>query len=212
VKSWAVAFTALSLAVTGHACGGEGLVPDASPSAITAGDFTALIEIEGCGFQPQVQEGYAYCRVTEGPVGTLSVTFVAPPQAAHCKQAPCVDFTLFYPDQSPAYQGQIPFGETSVQVPWSTLTHKTVFSPDDTGFWLYTYTIRWLDDQGREQKTVADGEIRLRVVRAQVCADGKCQAYVPLRNAVADPNFVWQWTHGPQTIRMTTGARTYVSF
>ncbi len=213
-----------------NSCGGQGLIPDSSPLAISAGDFTALIKIEGCGFQPQVQEGYTYCRVTEGPVGSMAVTFIAPPQSAQCQPhacapnnpscdpASCVDFTLFYPNQAPAYSDTIPHGQTSKSVPWTKLVQKNTFDPDDTGFWLYTYTIRWTDNQGREQKTISDGEIRLRVVRSQVCPpdhgpnDKACQAYVPLRNSPDDPNFVWSWVEDGQTIRMTTAARTYVSF
>lgn len=192
-------------------CANQGFVADASPLAIAAGDFTALIRVDGCGKQPQVQEGYTYCRITEGPVGNLSVTFIAPPQAAKCKTAPCVDFTIFYPDQSPAYSDSIAFGETSKTIPWQKLTGKDAFSSDDTGFWIYTYTIRWTDAQGFERKTVSDGEIRLRVVRSQVCdASGKCQAYVPLRNAPDNPNYAWTWVQDGQTIRMTTAARTYV--
>lgn len=192
-------------------CSGQGLIQDASPLAIAAGDFTALIRVDGCGPQPQVQEGFTYCRMTEGPVGNFAVTFVAPPQAVNCKTAPCVDFTLFYPDQSPAYSDSIPYGLTSKSIPWKTLTGRDAFIPNDTGFWIYTYTIRWTDAQGLERKTVSDGEIRLRVVRSQVCDEhGKCAAYVPLRTAPNNPNFVWSWIENGQPIRMTTAARTYV--
>lgn len=207
---------------------------DPSVPAIQAGDFTALISIEGCGFQPQVQEGYTYCRIPEGPAGTLAVTFLAPPQAKHCaphacpsqagqtgqltsascQPTACVDFTLFYPDQSPAYQDSIPPGQASKTVPWTTLTKKADFTPDDTGFWIYTYTIRWTGADGFEHKTVSDGEIRLRVIRTQTCdAEGaNCAAYVPLRSAADDPAFVWSWVESGQAIRMTTAGRTYVSY
>lgn len=204
------------------ACGGPGFVADTSPLAIEAGDFTGLIRVEGCGFQPQVQEGYTYCRVVEGPVGALALTFLGPPNAlacaphscpagdAACDPTSCVDFTLFFPDQSPAYQDSIPAGQSSKTIPWSKLTQKQTFDLDDTGFWLYTYTIRWKDHDGNLQKTVSDGEIRLRVVRAKVCDGTNCQAYVPLRSAPNDPSFVWSWTEGSQLIRMTTAGRTYV--
>ena len=120
---------------------------------------------------------------------------------------------IYYPSGAPAYGNTIPHGQTSVTVPWSTLTGKAVFTPDDTGFWIYTYTIRWLDPQGHMEKTVSDGEIRLRVIRTLVCdVNQKCQAYEPLRNVPDNANFVWSWQEGNQTIRMTTAARTYVSF
>ena len=168
-------------------------ITDSAPPAIAAGDFTALIRVDGCGAQSQVQEGYAYCRMTEGPIGNQAVTFIAPPQAIKCLHAPCVDFTIFFPNQSPSYSDSIPEGQSSKSVPWTKLMGKTTFDPNDTGFWLYTYTIRWMDQAGLERKTVSDGEIRLRVVRSQVCdANGAhCSAYVPLRTAPDDPNFAW---------------------
>jgi hypothetical protein len=218
----------LSLFLVGAvpSCGSQGLIPDASPAAIAAGDFTALIEIEGCGYQPQVQEGYAYCRMNAGPVGNLAVTFIAPPQARDCPPhacapgaigcdpASCVDFTLFFPDGSPAYGDSIPHGQTSRSIAWSKLTGSDQFAADQTGFWPYTYTIRWTDTEGNAQKTVSDGEIRLRVVQSQVCDPGgaNCESYVPLRTSPDDPNFVWSWVQNGQVIRMTTGARTYVDY
>ncbi len=207
------------------ACGSPGLIPDPSPLAVEAGDFTGLIEISGCGYQPQVMEGYAYCRVPVGPVGSLAVTFIAPPQATRCAPhscpggdtscdpTSCVDFTLFYPNQAPAYKDTIPFGQTAKTIPWSTLVKKDTFDADDTGFWLYTYTIRWTGLDGREQRTISDGEIRLRVIRPQVCqAPAHCKSYVPLRDAKDDTNFVWAWREQGQEIRMTTAARTFLEY
>jgi hypothetical protein len=210
-------------------CGTQGLTPDPSPSALAAGDFTALIRVEGCGYQPLVTEGYAYCRVMEGPVGNLALTFIAPPQAKDCKPHACqpsdpscqptccVDFTFFFPDGSPAYQDSIPYGQTSKTVSWRTLVKKDTFSPEDRGFWPYTYTIRWKDTAGNAFKTVSEGELRLRVIRASVCSSRgpgiqPCPAYVPLRNAQDDPAFVWSWVQDGQLIRMTTAARTYVEY
>jgi hypothetical protein len=218
MKSFAVIGFMAVLVGMALSCANQGFVADTSPLAIAAGDFTALIRVDGCGKQPQVQEGYTYCRMTEGPVGQFAVTFIAPPQAAKCKPVGantpvCVDFTIFYPDQSPAYSDSIPFGETSKTIPWQKLTGKDHFTPDDTGFWIYTYTIRWTDAQGLERKTVSDGEIRLRVVRSQVCDEsGKCAAYIPLRSAPDNPNYVWTWVQDGQVIRMTTAARTYLTY
>ena len=197
-------------------CGAPSLLkPDLSPPAIAANDTTALLSVSGCGYQPFVSEGYAYCRVTVGPVGDLALTFIAPPQASNCGPATtsCVDFTLFFPDQTPAYQGSIPRGQTEVTLPWTTLTKKSTFDSGDRGFWPYTYTIRWTGSDGNAYKTVSEGEIRLRVIDAQVCdpAGANCQAYVPLRTATDDPNFIWSWMEGTQEILMTGGARTYVS-
>jgi hypothetical protein len=196
-------------------CATHGLIPDTAPSAIAASDPTALIKVEGCGYQPLVTEGYAYCRVVEGPVGSMALTFIAPPQAKDCPDAPnpCVDFTIFFPDGSPAYQDSIPAGQTSKTVPWRTLVKKENFTVEDRGFWPFTYTIRWKDTQGNTFKTVSQGELRLRVIRSQVCPAGKpCSAYVPLRNAKDDPNFVWKWSQDGQLIQMTTGARTSVEY
>jgi hypothetical protein len=197
------------------ACGTDPVLkPETStPTAIEALDPTALLKVEGCGYQPLVTEGYAYCRVVEGPVGSMALTFIAPPQSAKCKTAPCVDFTLFYPDGSPAYQDSIPFGQTSKTVPWTTLVKKDTFSAADRGFWPYTYTIRWIGADGRSYKTVSEGELRLRVIRSQVCdpQGSQCKAYVPLRESVDSPDFAWTWQEGSQVIRMSTGARVYVS-
>jgi hypothetical protein len=232
VYFWAViGFLQASLALAVLSCGSQGIIPDSSPLAISANDNTALIEISGCGYQPLVTSGYTYCRIPAGPVGNLSVTFVAPPQGlkcaphvcppgiAGCDPTSCTDFTVFFPDQSPAYSDSIPLGQSSKTVPWTTLVKKDTFDPQDTGFWLYTYTIRWTDPLGQAQRTISDGEIRLRVVNTQVCAPpaangtpGKCASYVPLNNSPDDPAFVWSWLENNQTIRMTTAARTYVEY
>lgn len=190
------------------------LKADVSPLAIEALDPTALLRVEGCGYQPLVTEGYAYCRVTEGPVGNMALTFIAPPQSTNCGTVPCVSFTIFYPDQSPAYEGSIPAGKTSQTVLWSDLVKKSTFSASDRGFWPYTYTIHWIGADSRPMVTVSEGELRLRVIKTQVCGPQgpPCPAYVPLRNSVTDENFVWAWTEGNQKIQMTTGARTFVSY
>ncbi len=202
----------LLLLLTGSSCN-HGLRPDEAMAAVKAGDYTALIKVDGCGYQPLVTEGYTYCRVAAGPIGLMAVTFIAPPEAKDCDDPiSCVRFKLLYPTGEPAYGDQIPKGQSNKKIPWGTLTKTAAFTEDQRGFWPYVYEILWKDSNGMSRRTVSEGEIRLRVYKPEDCdTTGNCLTYAPLREVSADRNFVWSWIEDGQAVKMTTGARTYVS-
>ena len=183
----------------------HGVRLDLAMAAVDGGDYTALIE--GCG--NQLVPGYTYCRKMEGQPATDSLVFVAP--AVGCLEkdpetgaetGPCVTFMIYFPDGSkPAYGGAIPRGQTRVSVPWSTILSRNTFELGDRGFWPYTYSIRYIGQDGRERTAVSQGEIRMRVMKKD---------YIPLDNVQEDANFVWKWQDNGVPVRMTTGARTFV--
>lgn len=168
---------------------------DTAMAAIEAGDFTVIIE--GCGNQPI--PGYSYCRVTEGDAANSVITIHAPPAA--CKQDQCVFWKVYQPDGSTDIGGGIPRGQTNVSIAWTELIHKQKFSTGDRGFWPVTLEVHYVDTDGRDRVAVAEGEIRLRVMRA---------GYQPLSDVRDDSNFVWTWTTGNHVMKSTTGLRSYV--
>lgn len=175
-----------------------GVKPDSVTAALVSGDYTALIE--GCG--NQLVPGYTYCRFSEGEIAQGFVTFVAPPVIClGKKEEPCVTFKVYFPTGEPTYGGEIPRGKTRANVEWETLLHKKTFEKGDRGFWPFTYRIRWVDPEGKEQLTMSQGEIRLRVYSKE---------YIPLQNVSEDENYVWKWVENGLPVHMTTGARTYV--
>lgn len=206
-------FALLSLA----GCSGKALSlkKDPAPLALQAQDLTAPISAQCGGRQTQVTEGYAYCRLPEGPLlDTSGVTLLAPPEAKNCGNEPfCVDFTIFYPESMIAVQVAIEKGKDARFISWKEILKKDRLEATDRGFWPFVTTIRWLDASGKLRKTVLEGEIRLRVYRNVVCDDSgqNCASYEPLREAESDENFAWTWIYQAQKIKMTTSGRVYVS-
>ncbi len=192
-------FIILSLFVISCAFGMGAKPPkiDADMSAISGGDFTALIE--GCG--NQLIAGFTYCRITEGSTTDQNLFFVGP--VLDCNRDNCIDFKIFNTKGEVATGGSIPKGHQRVAVPWSKLVNRKSFELADRGLWLFTYTLYWQNENDLEEVAISEGEIRLRVVAAN---------YIPLNNVGSDANFVWKWiTRNGEVVRMTTGMRTYVS-
>jgi hypothetical protein len=166
-------------------------------AAAEAGDYTALIE--GCG--NQLVQGYTYCRVREGDPTSGKIKIVVPP--TQCKRPDaCAFYKIYFPDGSPSIGGAIPKGETSAEIMWSDIAKKPIFSVGDRGFWPFTTEIYWLDPDGNERMTFAEGEMRMRVYRKE---------YEPLNQVQMDSNFVWMWEEKGVFVKSTTGARSYVS-
>ena len=172
---------------------------DVGMSAIAAGDFTALIEGCGHGMIP----GYTYCRKTEGDAANDKLYFIGP--VTNCKKDFCVEFKIYGPDGEVVYGNSIPKKKSRAEVPWNKLLKRDTFEINDRGFWLYTYRVYWNDENGNENVSVSEGEIRMRVIRKE---------YVDLHEVISDRNFVPQWeiyTRNNETIKITSGMRTSVS-
>lgn len=173
---------------------------DIGMSAVEGGDFTALIE--GCGHP--IIAGYTYCRKTEGDAANDNLYFIGP--ITNCKRDFCVEYKLYGPNGEVLDGGSLNRKANRKAIPWSKILGRDTFEINDRGFWLYTYKVYWLDKDGNENTSVSEGEIRMRVIRKE---------YTPLDNVAHDINFVPQWSfyaRGGETIRMTTGMRTYVGY
>jgi hypothetical protein len=163
--------------------------------AMEANDATVMIS--GCGSQPVV--GYTYCRVEEGQAGDLSLTLHAPP--VKCRSRPCVSFRIFYPSGHPTEGVTVPDGQTAVTIPWKNLLQRDTFGVGDRGFWPVVMEWKWLDAQGNEHTSVAEGEIRLRVLS---------RGYEPLHEVTDHPAFAWRWTDSGHEFRLSTAGRASV--
>lgn len=193
----------------------KGIVkPDALASAISANDYTAIVE--GCGNQPI--PGYTYCRVHEGEATSGVVTFMAPATVCLDKDpvtgspwTSCASVTLYDPNGNNPIEWKIPRGQTSMLKTWKEITGQDTFQKGDRGYWVFTVNWHWIDPTGRDQQTQVEGEIRMRVIATQVCPAGSaCLSYLPLNDAPDDPNFAWTWTQDNVILKVTTGGRTYV--
>lgn len=172
-------------------------VRDAELSALQGGDVTVLLE--GCG-SPLIV-GYTYCRKYSGDASNESLAIVGP--ITNCKRDSCVEFKIFGPDGSLAYGDMIPKNRNRKLIPWSSLLKRGTFEELDRGFWFVVMRVYWNDADGRENISVGEGEIRLRVINKK---------YLPLHEVEADPNFAWAFrTLSGETVRITTGLRSYVS-
>lgn len=190
-----ILLTVLALLCLGaSSCSTAKLMPDSAIAAMDGGDATVIIE--GCGSQPVV--GYTYCRVGEGDTSLQSVRLHVPP--AQCGQAPCVTWKVFFPNGEPTLGGSVPQGQTSVEISWRDLVKKERFSIGDRGFWPILLEVHWVDRDGRERTSFAEGELRLRVMR---------QGYLPLHEVREDRAYSWQWASAGFVFKSTTGMRAF---
>lgn len=189
----------LNIALLGCAHAARTPIKDKGMSALEGRDLTALIE--GCG--NQLISGYTYCRKTEGEAAKDYLYFVGP--ITNCKREFCVEFKIYNTRGEVAYGDKILKKKNRASVPWTKLLARETFELGDRGFWPFTYWVYWIDRNGFENVSVAEGEIRLRVLAKE---------YIPLNEVVNDSNFVpsWGfWAKNGELIKMTTGMRTYVS-
>ena len=165
-------------------------------AAVEAGDFTALIE--GCG--NQLVPGYTYCRKQEGTAtADQKITLVAP---ATEKKKVAATYKIFFPDGSPSLGGSFNPNSTRVDISWKDLTRRATFEVNDRGFWGVLIEVNYVDNEGNSQRILVEGEIRMRVLKAN---------YVPLNDVQDDPSYSWKWKHNSLNVAMTTAGRTYVS-
>jgi len=174
--------------------------PDEALAAVDAGDFTALVE--GCG--NQLVSGYTYCRMTEGEAANKKLWVVGPNTS--CDRDACVYYKFLDNRGEVVHGGSIPKGKERAPVLWADILGNPTFEINHNGFWGLIIEVFWNDKEG-ERKSVAHGEIRMRVHRASL--NGK--SYKPLANVKDDANFVWEYDKDGVTVKMTTGMRTYVS-
>jgi hypothetical protein len=86
---------------------------------------------------------------------------------------------------------------------WSELVNKPLFNISDRGFFGISITLNFKDKDGIPHKTFSNGYIFMHVVKKE---------YLSLLENEEDENFVWSWkTTTNQIIKMTTGARVFVS-
>jgi hypothetical protein len=156
--------------------------------------------MSGCG--QQVSVGYLVCRMAEGSAADKFLFIHAPPEL-NCDDESCVYFRIYFPDGRPTYEGKINKGESHAMVKWSDIVNKADFHLEDRGFWGVSIALHYKSPEGEPQKTYADGYIFMHVIR---------KTYISLIENEEDENFVWRWkTPTNQTVKMTTGARVFVS-
>jgi hypothetical protein len=193
------ALLAILILLQGVSCTSPRRVTEAAQDpypAIQGGDVTALIE--GCG--EQLSLGFLVCRKKEGETAGDTLTFVAPP--VKCKgSGPCVTFKIFFVDGTPTYGGVIAQGKTRQDVSWKSILKRDTFQMGDRGFWGYSYTIRYVLEDGIERVTYSQGEIYLRVLK---------KGYHPLNSIQEDPHFVWKWKERGRELKSTNGMRTWI--
>jgi hypothetical protein len=189
-----ILFLVLTLACMGMSSCTQAVRPDSAMAAVEAGDFTVIIE--GCGNQPIV--GYTYCKVTEGDATAVPITIHVPP--VQCREAQCVFWKVYMPDGTPDLGDAVPKGQTTVQLSWTKLLHRDKFWAGDRGFWPVSLEVHWVDSDGHDRSSFAEGEIRLRVLKL---------GYTSLDGIKDDVNFVWRWATGGYEMAETTGMRAY---
>lgn len=170
---------------------------DVGLSALQGGDQTCLIQVEGSQLTP----GYAFLRKTEGDASGENLYLVGP--ITNCDRDFCVEYKIYGKDGEIVDGGSIPKNAFRRAVPWSKLLKRNTFELSDRGFWAVTSRVYWKDDNGNENVSVCEGEIRLKVLKKD---------YIPLHNVVNDSNFTWDFsTRYGERVKITTGMRTYVS-
>ena len=168
---------------------------DTSPVfAQEANDATVIIE--GCGSQPVV--GYTYCRVREGDPTSGTLRLAIPPTA--CQKASCAQVTVFFPDGTPSLGFAVPRGVTHLDLEWKQMVKRPTFEKLDRGFWPILLEWWWIDADGNEHRSVAEGEIRMRVIGT---------SYVPLHEVEESNEYAWRWQDENGRYRMTTAGRAW---
>lgn len=168
---------------------------DSSPVfAMDANDATAIIE--GCGSQPIV--GYTYCKVREGDPTTGTIKIKVP--LAACERQSCANVKVFFPDGSPTLGLELPRGETEIEISWKDIVKKDTFEKDARGFWPVLVEWFWVDANGFENRTIVEGEIRMRVLSRE---------YIPLHEIRDAVQFGWRWYDNDGVYRMSTAGRAW---
>lgn len=165
-------------------------------STASDGDGTGIVE--GCGNQPIV--GFSYCRMSEGDNTSQKISFIGPP--AKCNQKDACVFIKIWNNQNQLVAGpSIPKGKTRVDLSWQDLVQSPTFQVGMRGIWTWNTVVYYLGPDGKERRSVAQGDIVLRVYK---------KGYVDLHTIDDDPAYVWEWTEGSNSYKMTSGLRAVV--
>lgn len=175
-----------------------GTVVEDNLNAFEAQDPTVALKVDGCGHQ--WIPGYAMCKVKAGSVANRRL-YIANIKA-NCDEDACVSYKIYHPNGDVAFGGTIPNNEPYASIPWVSLIKKDHFQKGDRGFWGVIIEVKWKDAEDRERTAIGEGEIRLRVYD---------EKYIPLEESENDPRFVFSQKIDGQTIKYTTGLRTYIS-
>lgn len=155
------------------------------------------VPVQGCGHQPIA--GFTYCRKTEGYSTKENLTFFAP--MVICDKPPCVLLKIYAPNGEPTLSLAFNERETLKNVLWQSLTGSPAFVQSNRGLWLYCLEITFNGPDKIEHKSIACGEIRLRVLNKD---------YTPLHNSKSDVNYAWIWKENAWIMKMTTNGRVFI--
>ena len=195
-----LAWLAVSTAAIFAACASGGLHPDEALAALgvrdaqQAGDATVILEGDSA---PPV--GFHFIRVQQGSVARGHITMQAPPAQCRPEGASCVSWTFIRPDGS-EFGGAVPRGQTRVQIPLVQVFDSTTAELGSRGMNSILLTVKWVDDQGRDRESRAEGVVDIRVVR---------NGYQSLHETPTSREYAWEWTDSGRVYRMTTGLRAY---
>lgn len=182
------------------ACASKGLKPDEALAALgirdaqQAGDATVIIE----GTSPP-PVGFHYIRMQQGQVAQGSVFLQVPPAECRPEKANCVSWLVIRPDGT-EFGNEVPRKQTRVEIPLRQLFNSNTAELGSRGPFGVMLTVKWVDKDGRDRESRAEGEIYVRVVR---------NGYRTLHSTPKSSDFVWEWAAGTMIYRMTSGLRAY---
>lgn len=136
----------------------------------------------------------------EGDASDKHIAFLGPP--AKCSRADaCVFIKVWNNEGNLVWGGQINKGDIRVELDWKKLLGRDAFVLADRGFWTFNTQVFWVDQDGRDRDSTAQGDIVLRVYK---------KGYLSLASVQKDPNYAWIWSEGNRCYKMTTGLRATV--
>ena len=198
--SWLSSISAFIFVVFLAACASKGLKPDSALAALgirdtqQAGDATVIVEGTS---QPPV--GFHYIRMQEGASAIGSVFLQVPPAECNPNNVPCISWTVIRPDGSD-FGEDVPRGTTRVDIPYKKLFNSDTVELGARGPFGVILTVKWIDNEGRDRESRAEGEIYVRVVK---------NGYRGLQDTPTNGDFVWEWSSENKIYRMTSGLRAY---
>lgn len=197
-----VIIAAVACAIPGAVKVDEVMAQQSLRDATQAGDTTLIVS--GCGHQPI--QGFTYCRV---PEGDATAGFRV---SIHMPLAQCMPEDRGGPRACITLYVLGPNGfETSFDVPRGTLVlEKTLgellgtqtFTRFDRGLVNLLAEIRWVDPEGNQRVSYAEGEVRVRVM---------ARSYDTQKNLRFSENVVWRWQKDNAQFEMTSGTRSRVT-
>ena len=166
-------------------------VIDTSIASVKANDLTAIIELQGCGFQPLAVVGYNFCRVKQN-TSTIDTKlfFIAPITGAE-------RHVTIYRNSGSPLSYKFPEKKTTIEVPWKDLVNADTFQAYQDQWYGVMVEINWYDGDENKRKTLMEGEIRLKVL-----AEGY---------TATPQNAAWKVIRNNHTFKITTSGRVHAS-